>query len=191
MKSELTNKVGVAAVMNESQLPAGNPMKSEIPPVFELKQILVPVDFSRCSRKALQYAIPFARQFGAELTLLHVIEPAVAISMVEVVPQNYLEPKAEAEANLDSFRREVGDDIATKALVRAGSPPVEILDAAKELDAHLIILSTHGRTGLEHVLLGSTVDKVVRRASCPVLVVREHEHEFIHIRAANENDAPG
>ena len=69
-----------------------------------------------------------------------------------------------------------------KTLVRTGSPADEIVDAAKEMGVDLIILSTHGRTGLKHLLLGSMTENVVRRAPCPVLVVREREREFVSTR---------
>jgi universal stress protein A len=69
--------------------------------------------------------------------------------------------------------------VPSRAVVQTGNPELAIVDAAKELGIDLIILSTHGRTGLSRVLLGSTAEKVVRHAGCPVLIVREHEHEFI------------
>lgn len=150
-------------------------------PVFQLKKILVPVDFSECSRKALQYAIPLARQFGAELTLLYVMEPLVLLPTAEALPQVMAESAEDAQASLEILRETVGDDLACQTLVRDGSPHLEIVDAAKALDIDLIILSTHGRTGLGHILLGGTAEKVVRRAGCPVLIVREHGHEFIHV----------
>jgi nucleotide-binding universal stress UspA family protein len=76
-------------------------------------------------------------------------------------------------------RDEVPDEISLETLVRSGSPAVEIIDVAKRLPADLIVISTHGRTGLKHVFLGSVAEHVVRHAPCPALVVREHEHEFI------------
>jgi len=145
-------------------------------PAFELKKILVPVDFSDCSRKALRYALSFARQFGAELTLLHVVQPYLPVAEMALVETESTEDAHEA---LQELRGLVGDEVPCRTLVRTGSPPYEILGAAKELGIDLLILSTHGRSGLEHVLMGSTTDKVVRQAGCPVLVVREHEHEFI------------
>lgn len=150
-------------------------------PVFQLRKILVPVDFSKCSEKALRYAIPFARQFGAEVTLLHVIAPVIVSSAGEVPQEGFLQSTEEAQNALDALQGTVGGDIRCKGLVRKGSPHIEIVDTAKELAIDLVILSTHGRTGLEHVLLGSTAAKVVRRAGCPVLIVREHEHEFINV----------
>jgi nucleotide-binding universal stress UspA family protein len=150
-------------------------------PAFQLKKILVPVDFSKCSAKALEYAVPFARQFGSELVLLHVIPPAVMLQTSEFATQGIYESMEAAKESLERMRQSVGDEISSRSLVRNGSPHVEIIDAAKELDIDLIILSTHGRTGLAHILLGATAERVVRRAGCPVLVVREHEHQFIHV----------
>ena len=74
---------------------------------------------------------------------------------------------------------EVHGQVLADSLVRSGSPAIEIIAAAKELDADVIVISTHGYTGLTHVFLGSVAEHVVRRAPCPVLVVREKEHEFI------------
>lgn len=151
------------------------------PPIFRLKKVLVPVDFSKCSLKALQYAIPFVRQFGAELTLLHVITPVVLLHASEALPQGTAESTACAQQSLEDLRSSLDPGISAKTVVRTGSAHLEILDAAKELDIDLAILSTHGHTGLGHFLMGNTVEKVVRRIGCPVLVVREHEHEFIRI----------
>ena len=154
-------------------------------PVFQLKKILVPVDFSDCSKKALQYAIPFARQFGAELTLLHVIEPDVVLPAAETLPQFIAESPEAAQRSLEDLRETVGADIPSKLIMRKGIPHIEILEMANEIGTDLVILSTHGRTGLSHVLLGGTTEKVVRRAGCPVLIVREYEHEFIKVGEFN------
>jgi universal stress protein A len=150
-------------------------------PAFKLKRILVPVDFSKCSAKAMEYAVPFAHQFGSELILLHVIPPTVMLQTSEFATQGIHESMEAAKESLERLGKSIGDKISSRSLVRIGSPHVEIIDAAKELDIDLIILSTHGRTGLAHILLGATAEKVVRRAGCPVLVVREHEHQFIHV----------
>jgi len=80
-----------------------------------------------------------------------------------------------AKLSADEMRREV----AVEALVRTGSPAVEIIEVARSLPADLIVISTHGRTGLTHVLLGSVAEHVVQRAPCPVFVVREEEHEIL------------
>ena len=152
-----------------------------VSPVFELKKIMVPVDFSSCSQKAVHYAIPFAKKFGAELVLLHVVEPLVLLGAPEGVTEEVVESTEDVQQRLQNMRKLVPADIATKTLVRQGSPHFEIIEVAKEFGIDLVILSTHGRTGLEHVLIGSTAERVVRRLGCPVLVVREHEHDFIHV----------
>ena len=146
---------------------------------FKLKNILVPIDFSDHSRKALQYALPFAEKCGAKIILLHVVEP-------RVYPENYFDVivPAEMEAvntnlattgrqRLAELRREeISPKIAADTIVRTGQPYAEIINTAKEWDIDLIIIATHGYTGLKHVFLGSTADKVVRHAPCPVLTVR-------------------
>ena len=180
MKIKPSDKAGGVVVElgpDEKQLPPVDSGKADAAlPVFRLKKILVPVDFSECSKKALQYAIPFARQFGAELTLLHLVQRypmATEVGPVEI------ESVEDVQESLEALRGTVGDAVPAKALVRVGDSYFGIIEAAKELGIDLIILSTHGRKGLERVLLGSTTEKVVRHAGCPVLIVREHEHEFI------------
>ncbi len=88
-----------------------------------------------------------------------------------------------AKSELQTLRRTVDEEVPSEAVLRVGNPHVEIIEAAEELGIDLIILSTHGRTGLAHVFLGSTAERVVRHAGCPVLIVREHEHEFVATRS--------
>jgi nucleotide-binding universal stress UspA family protein len=161
----------------------GTALANGAPPPFKLTKILVPIDFSDCSKKALQYAVPFARQFGASITLVHVVHVnyvggpevgALDFPLIEV------ELRKSAEKQLAAFAAtEVQTQNTTETLVRIGQEVVEIISAAKELESDLIIISTHGRTGLKHVFMGSVAENVVRLAPCPVLVVREHEHEFL------------
>jgi len=174
MKFKPTSKTGGVLVElgpEENQLPASAGQQP-----FKLKNILVPVDFSECSQKALQYAIPFAKQFGAELALLHVVQPYPAVPEMANVDiesiQDAREKLAQTSATLDKAVRR-------KTLVRLGNPEREIVDGAKEYGSDLIIISTHGHTGLARVFLGSTTENVVRQAPCPVLVVREREREFV------------
>jgi universal stress protein A len=147
-------------------------------PAFKLKKILVPVDFTDCTEESLLYAVPFALQFGAEITLLHIVEPAY-VPASEVGDCSDVETMEEAAAKL----KKLGDRLAEKApchtLVRKGGALFEINKVARELACDLIILATHGRTGLERMVMGSTSEKVVRYAGCPVLVVRKNEHEFV------------
>lgn len=150
---------------------------------FKLKKILVPLDFSACSKKALQYAVPLARQFGASLALLHVVQVSYPVGG-EFATLDYTLGEKElcdlSEKQLAVLaREEIAPGVPAATLVRRGYPVQQIVDAARDLEIDLIILSTHGHTGLKHVFLGSTAENVVRRAPCPVLVVREQEHEFI------------
>ncbi len=167
---------------DEAQLPATAPRPDFNPLApFKLNRVLVPVDFSDCSHKALQYALPFAKAFDATLTLLYVVEPFYPVPEMAGVDVVLIEKQLRegGDRQLAALRKGVGDSAAVETLLRVGRPETEIIKAARELDCDLIILSTHGRTGLAHVFMGSTAEQVVRRAGCPVLVVREREHEFI------------
>lgn len=149
---------------------------------FHLKKVLVPLDFSEPARKAMHYAKAFAQQFGAELTLLHVVEPLSYPPDFAVVP--LLPPDAEGARvkeltkHLEALAAEIGPEVKTEAAVVVGRPWQGVVDYAKENDTDLIVLSTHGYTGLKHALLGSVTEKIVRHAPCPVLVVRDEEHDF-------------
>lgn len=153
-----------------------------VPALVKIKSILVPVDFSDTSKKAVQYAVRMAEQFGSKIILLHVIEP-VATPDFSYHPMMLEPEKAKAAARsaidriVDKFR--IPASMLDRSLVRYGSAFAEITDAARTLKVDLIILTTHGYTGLKHVLMGSTAERVVRHAPCPVLTVREKEHEFV------------
>lgn len=150
------------------------------PPLsFPLKQIVVPIDFSDTSHKALQYAVPFAAQFGARLILLHVIEPFALPAELSYVPPEVENAgqtamKGALEKLAELCQQQIGWKCLSQASVRMGVPWQEITAVARESAADLIVIATHGHTGLKHVLVGSTAERVVRHASCPVLVVREH-----------------
>jgi universal stress protein A len=154
----------------------------EVPLLLKLNSILVPIDFSAESEKALAYAVPFARQFGAKLTLLHVVEPVVTPDFAKSFPLAMENDKlmAECRRHLERIVKdsEIEPRLVEKTLVRYGRTFNEIADAARTLRVDLIIISTHGYTGLKHTLLGSTTERVVRHAPCPVLVVRPREHDF-------------
>jgi nucleotide-binding universal stress UspA family protein len=152
--------------------------------MIALKKILFPTDFSDNSKTAQDYAAAFADQFQAELHVMHVLsdvtmiaEPGSALAL----PQNYLlDMKQEAEGALDRMF----PDAAQKGrkIVRAfrtGSPYVEIVTYANENNIELIVLGTHGRSAIAHMLLGSIAEKVVRKAPCPVLTVRPAGHQFV------------
>ncbi len=163
---------------------------SSLSPTFSsqlrLKKILVPIDFSEPSKKALRYAVPFAESFGARVDLVHVVEPTYypaemaymsgeMANLEEVVEKN-------ARLQLETLASEViPGQCRGEITVHTGVPFKEIAGTAKELESDLIIISTHGYTGLKHLFMGSTTERVVRIAPCPVLTVREQEHEFVEL----------
>ncbi|SRR5579883_602125 len=154
--------------------------------MIDLHRILVPTDFSKFSQHALTYAAAFAEKFGAELYLLHVVQN-LALVIPEVIPvEPPLTPSVEqlTTAVQSAFDRVISEnrlhDLAIHREVREGTPFYEIVQYAREAAIDLIVMGTHGHTGLAHVLLGSVTEKVVRKAPCPVLTVRHPEHEFVH-----------
>jgi nucleotide-binding universal stress UspA family protein len=154
---------------------------------FHLKKILVPIDFSACSQKALQYAVPFARQFNARIVLLHVVPLPGAfereLGAIDSEALISVGVREEAGRRLDELIAEtIPASVVTETEVRHGVKSIEIVQAAKKMAIDLIIISTHGRTGRAHAFAGSVAEDVARLAPCPVLVVREHEHEFIQTR---------
>jgi nucleotide-binding universal stress UspA family protein len=154
--------------------------------MIDLRRILVPTDFSKHSQNALQYAMAFADKFGAELHLLHVVQdlalfvPDTVAGTPPVVPPVAQLTAAVREGLLRVIRENGLERFTVCPEVREGTPFYEIVRFAKEKDVDLIVMGTHGRSGLAHVLLGSVTEKVVRKAPCPVLTVRHREHEFIH-----------
>jgi nucleotide-binding universal stress UspA family protein len=173
----------VAAEPRRERAPA-MPAESGEPSLLNIKKILVPLDFSDCSKKALRYAVALARQFGAELVCLHVVEiPYGAGEAGMVVEMQTFRKNLQAESRraLAELVEAEAPDVTAMSRLRSGAPHHEIALAAQELEADLIVISTHGRTGLGRFFLGGTTERVVRHAPCPVLVVREREHDFIQI----------
>ncbi len=145
---------------------------------LKISKILVPVDFSEYSKMALDYAVQFAKQFNSELTLIYVIEPIVYPSDFGLgqIPINQVdfEIQSRAEEELQKLIKEkIPAEVKANYVVKTGKPFVEIINTAKECDCDLIIIATHGHTGIEHILFGSTAEKVVRKSPVPVLTVRE------------------
>ncbi|OGB94058.1 MAG: hypothetical protein A3G35_09870 [candidate division NC10 bacterium RIFCSPLOWO2_12_FULL_66_18] len=147
--------------------------------MLRLTQILAPTDFSEHSDGALRHAAELARQFGAKLVLLHVVsnETLESISKAHVPPH----PVDKVYEDLDQETREqyanhvppeVRKVLETEVLVLPGVPFLEIVRAARLKGVDLIVMATHGRTGLSHALVGSVTEKVVRMAPCPVLSIR-------------------
>jgi universal stress protein A len=139
---------------------------------LEVTRILVPIDFSPPSRKALSHALGLARQFGAEVTLAHVMEPVI-------YPNDWVYPIAltifvETRKTLLERLKALTSDPRTsaRAVVRTGRAWREIVDLAKERSFDLIVIATHGYTGVKRALLGSVTEKVVQHAPCAVLTLR-------------------
>lgn len=149
-----------------------------------ITRIVVPIDFSEYSKQAFRYAIDFAQTFGAEMILVYVVEPVIYpadFSFGEVaLPslERELHDRSLEQLNL-LIETEIPKGISARCVIRSGKPFVEIIQVAKEEQADLIIIATHGHSGIEHVLFGSTAEKVVRKSSCPVLSLRSPDREFV------------
>lgn len=137
------------------------------------QKIFVATDFSDYADHAIEYAEVLAKQFGAEILLLHVIESftySLTDSMTVIGHDQAL--SATAEALLENVQnRLVGEGFSVERMLSHGTAYKEIVEKAKEAASDLIVIGTHGRTGMEHFLLGGVAEKVVRLAACPVLTV--------------------
>ena len=144
-----------------------------------VKRILVPVDFSEDSLNALRYARDFAKPLGAQLVILYVIEPiyyATPSDMYVSSPNIGMLMEEQRRIGKEQLQR-LAADLKKKgqrfrAVIKCGAPAQVVADTAKSLKADMIVMGTHGRTGIAHVLMGSVAEKVVRHAPCPVLTVR-------------------
>ncbi len=142
----------------------------------DIKRILVPLDFSANSTRALDYAHGLALEFDAALHLIHVCEvPGMSIGAMDAYAIAYSEWSQrlgeEAERQLTAIKSGLGVDATTEVLF--GSPAAAIIDAAGTKSADLIVMGTHGHGALMHVMMGNVAERVVRMAPCPVLTVRE------------------
>jgi len=146
--------------------------------MMAIERILVPIDFSESSLKALDEAVEFSRPYGAELILLFVVEHGFYESPL-LVPDSgaLLKHQARAtEEKLEKICRSLGKrGVTCRTFVESGVAYQAIVETAKKVHANLIVISTHGRTGLAHVLIGSVAERVVQHAACPVLVIRTLE----------------
>ena len=150
---------------------------------IKIERIVCAVDFSDPSDYAQRYAVGLAEVFDAELRLVHVVElPFLPTYSLAGVPDLSL-PVEQVE---ESARRRMQQAVdacraahsGTEGEVRLGSAFVEVITYAREIDADLIVVGTHGRTGLTHMLIGSVAEKIVRKAPCPVLSVKHPDHHF-------------
>ncbi len=154
------------------------------------KKILAPTDFSDDSSLAFSYAEELARRFSAEMVVLHVDQSLVPVM---VSPDESLglgsdsltriaeEQRLAAQRELDKLVNRLRDGgLKARSLLRVGSPFVEIVRTAQSEKADLIVMGTHGRTGLAHALMGSVAERVVQKAPCPVLTIRHPDRKFRH-----------
>ncbi len=151
--------------------------------MINIKRILMPTDFSDSGKTALMYAVAFADQFGAAVDLLHVVEPVPAGALLSYRPLQELKQsmRSDAEKQMEDLHGEWADyAFPVNKIVVEGYPFVEIIKYARENSSDMIVMGTHGRGAIAHMLLGSVAEKVVRKAPCPVLTVRHPEHEFVH-----------
>lgn len=151
-----------------------------------IRKIMCPIDFSENSEHAMHYGIALAAAHEAELHLLHVTEPPIyplstdyfgpQFDSIEIIKDLEAISRKRMQESIETAKEDYATVIGK---VVAGTPFVEIIRVAREDRADLIVLGTHGRTGLAHVMIGSVAEKVVRKAPCPVLTVKHPEHEFI------------
>lgn len=140
------------------------------------QRILCPVDFSPTSEEAITCALDIGRKFGSRIYILHVMDETIMDSLFlgdSPIDSVRASLTRKAERAMDEFVRRLVRHFENFDIVFAsGIPAREIVKTAENLTASLIVIGTHGRTGIEHVLFGSTAEKVIREAPCPVLAVR-------------------
>ena len=147
--------------------------------MFKIKNILLPTDLSATSLTAANYAKELAKQYKAKIHLLHVLEktpPILAIRSLDLSQEKILKSlEEEGKKSLHKMAKKIkkrGDeDLVVESILRTGVDYEEIVKYSKEKKIDLIVIATHGRTGLLHTLLGSVAEKVIRYAKCPVLVI--------------------
>ena len=148
--------------------------------MIEIHKIMAPADFSAHSEEAVRYACGLAERLGAELHLLHILSDVLPggpdpLLMPVMPPEYYSESEDRAEQSLCRLLDpKWGTPRAVVTEVRWGSPVESIVSYAADHRVDLIVIATHGRTGLSHVLLGSVAERIVREAPCPVLTIRDH-----------------
>ena len=152
--------------------------------MIKLRKVLVPTDFSDSARHAFSYGLSFAAEYKAELVLLHVVENLTVGYASDLFPvpmaEVFQEISGYAKAELSKLAEEARKrGVSVSELVVQGKPSAEIIRHAAENEVDMIVLGTHGKGMLDQALFGSTTERVVRRAPCPVLTVRKPEHEFV------------
>jgi len=152
--------------------------------VIKIKKILFPTDFSEYSNHALKYALALAENFEAKLYVLHVCEHPIAGAGIEAyhfaVPEYIVDLEQRERKVLDALAARLRDQgIDVEPVFIIGKAYTEIVKAAKSFQVDVITMATHGSKGLSHFVFGSTAEKVVRLAPCPVLTIKHPEHDFV------------
>jgi nucleotide-binding universal stress UspA family protein len=150
---------------------------------YMIKKILIPTDFSASAMHALKYAIDLNKSFNARLYLLHVLQDITDFSEFNlsptILPQLYAEFEQNATNKLEEIVNTlVPKDTACDTYIIHGVPFYEIIQFSKDEGIDLIVIGSHGRTGIKHVLFGSTAEKVIKKSICPVLTIRHPESAF-------------
>ena len=152
----------------------------------DIKKILVPIDFSDYSKSALKYAVNFCKNCQAEMILIYVVEPVIYppdFSMGQIaIPSVNSEWDERARQELDKLaKEEIPSGMTVKTIIKTGKPFIEIIETAGELDVDLIIIATHGRSGMEHILFGSTAEKGNRSSSCAPEYIPATVEQFVNL----------
>jgi len=165
--------------------PPGAPKETPVAPgPIAVRSLLVPVDFSDCSLEALEYAVQVGKQFKAVVTILHVLEPvSYGLDFTLSHPGADHRSRERAQSRLSEFAQLlVSQGLTAQHEVRGGTPRDSILDCAREREADLIVMGTHGRRGLSHLVTGSVAEAVLRHAPSPVLTVKSPKFSPGHRR---------
>jgi len=166
---------------------------------FHLKRILVPTDLSEHADQAIHHAAALAHRTQAELLVLHVVEKFMDHSLLYSDVWPYRKPVGDYYHDLeektqqmleDKIRAIGGEGIDFRVLVTTGVPSAEIVAASGREKVDLIVIATHGRGGIAQALLGSTTDRVLRKANCPLLVIRSGAEGFVRPVARDPESAP-
>jgi nucleotide-binding universal stress UspA family protein len=149
----------------------------------KLENILVPTDLDENSNHALAYGRELAATYGATLHLFHVVESIWSGSLTVAdfpgqMDNYYQQYRQASETGLKNMAKKI-KEVEVKTALIEGTPHTEIVRYAREHKIDLIVLATHGRTGLSHMLIGSVAEKVVQMAPCPVITIKHPEHEFV------------
>ena len=143
---------------------------------IEIKTIVCPTDFSASAEHAFHYAIAIAMRHKARIELLHVTLPS---AYAEIEGENGEAYENKLRMRLRAIAAIAPTDLEVQTTLITGIPTIEILRHATALPADLIVIGTHGRTGMKHLLIGSVAERIVRTAACPVCTVRHPDHVIL------------